>query len=993
MPMDNPLWEEVVGQITGFNGGTREAVGKVGGTSDANGNLGGGWIKADIQKIDMRLLAEEKQTAAPDYNPERVVRFYDYAGPDSAIVKYCEVRLSVPWSSSTGNDFSDGGVAGKFDWLYGKALEHLKGTGSIGGFESLTAKDSADLRTFVTTAKSFDEVQEFFGTYAPHLEKWVTDLGGDDAAWKGNGADAFRELIAGLHLGYKEFADLLAPTGNPTAATFPSSDGYTPKSVVGDNIMRGGEAIHAATVSLHNAWSTWTGKPGWLPTHHLDDWIDKVIAYLNVRNIANTRVEKLSRLPNANFSIYYDEGSGIGDLRTQEAWTRLGNRAYESWRAGLETDLDPTAANAARTLNNALADIGESPSTFTFNLGFTDLRSLFNERETERKAGEAEREAERQKEEMEKKKEELEKGLGGGGGGGGQIPPPPGLGPNDLGGKDGKGNPGGGPGGLKPPPGLDLNPGNNGSKGPGTGGPGSLKPPPGLDLIGGGDKGVVRNPDGSVSIRNPDGSYTTTYPDGRKETTPPGVLPPGLGLNPGGLPGTGTPAPPLKTVKGPDGSTTSYNQDGSRTVTHKDGASTTIGRDGTVTTLNPGGSTTVLHRDGSQSVTYPDGTKTTFKPDGSSVTQYKNGTVVQRAADGTLTTTDAEGNKTVDRPKPGETVKNPDGSTTTYNKDGSATTVHANGIRTTVGADGTITTLDPDGTKTVSRLGQSTSTIEYADGSVAKVEKDGTVVTTYKDGSTTRLGPDGTYTTTDADGKKSTEHLNPLGGKAGAVTQHHADGSTTTRYPDGTVDQEYKDGRRKVTYPDGRTVTTDADGRTVSVTGGKGSSGIGSGGSGRFSDLFDQLDRERKKSPWVPNLYSGGAGGSGGNHGSGGPPPPSLNPNTIGSNFAPPGAGPGIGSGSGSGSGGTGGGRSIAGNETSAHRARPNPTVVEETAARRPATSSGMMPMMPPPMGGMGGMGGGQGNQGEERERATWVSEDEEVWGTDEGGVAGVIGR
>ncbi|MFJ8690780.1 hypothetical protein [Micromonospora wenchangensis] len=58
-----------------------------------------------------------------------------------------------------------------------------------------------------------------------------------------------------------------------------------------------------------------------------------------------------------------------------------------------------------------------------------------------------------------------------------------------------------------------------------------------------------------------------------------------------------------------------------------------------------------------------------------------------------------------------------------------------------------------------------------------------------------------------------------------------------------------------------------------------------------------------------------------------------------------------------------------------------------------PATATaGGFPMMPP-MGGMGGMGGA-GQQGEkDRERKTWLEEDEDVWGTDpECGMA-VIGR
>ncbi|MEV4844665.1 hypothetical protein AB0K20_15805 [Micromonospora matsumotoense] len=56
------------------------------------------------------------------------------------------------------------------------------------------------------------------------------------------------------------------------------------------------------------------------------------------------------------------------------------------------------------------------------------------------------------------------------------------------------------------------------------------------------------------------------------------------------------------------------------------------------------------------------------------------------------------------------------------------------------------------------------------------------------------------------------------------------------------------------------------------------------------------------------------------------------------------------------------------------------------------ASTAGGFPMMPP-MGGMGGMGGG-GQQGEkDRERKTWLEEEEDVWGTDpECGMA-VIGR
>ncbi|MFI0444812.1 hypothetical protein [Actinomadura sp. 6N118] len=55
---------------------------------------------------------------------------------------------------------------------------------------------------------------------------------------------------------------------------------------------------------------------------------------------------------------------------------------------------------------------------------------------------------------------------------------------------------------------------------------------------------------------------------------------------------------------------------------------------------------------------------------------------------------------------------------------------------------------------------------------------------------------------------------------------------------------------------------------------------------------------------------------------------------------------------------------------------------------------NGQQPMYPPPMGGMGGMGGGGGAGGEQnRDRTTWLTEEEEVWGAESEVGAGVLGR
>ncbi|MFE8008901.1 hypothetical protein [Streptomyces sp. NPDC057418] len=54
-------------------------------------------------------------------------------------------------------------------------------------------------------------------------------------------------------------------------------------------------------------------------------------------------------------------------------------------------------------------------------------------------------------------------------------------------------------------------------------------------------------------------------------------------------------------------------------------------------------------------------------------------------------------------------------------------------------------------------------------------------------------------------------------------------------------------------------------------------------------------------------------------------------------------------------------------------------------------TQTAQHPMMPPMN--PGAAGGGQPNQGKDRQRTTWLTEDEDTWGTDTGSVSGVIGR
>ncbi|MEN8651636.1 AAWKG family protein [Streptomyces sp. 21So2-11] len=993
-------WESVVKNLTGFDGGTRVNVAAVGG-ADAKVGDGSEWMSIKITSAN--TSAKTPSQDSPGAKLGRTMKFYGFTQGGSESIPIYTVELTLPMSSSNGADWSDGGNAGIYDWGHGAVLGQLKTLHNTIGFgagyrdnKGVKEADAVDLRTFPATALAFDRVTQYFSKQSPVLEKWVKDLDGEYSAYRGTGADVFRDLIDALGIGYKDLLQTLSST--TPGSTSISNPSYKSNSIVSDKILQAEQAIHKAAVSLRTAWDAWISTNMWLGTVHLDKLLDEVAVWLNENNISRVQVtQKVGTT--AGFKSVHEK---YGDLTQEASWKEISKAAYLSWAQTL-VPLDAAAESAKQELHQALARLSTN-ADFTFKPGTKSLTEANAadqagkaktdaDEQLKKEKDDAKKEVDQQKEDMQKEKDDAKKemeNLKNGGGDGGGIKPPP-LDPNKTGGNEFGGIGGGkdGGGGL----------GDNSEKPPTTG----KIPPLGLNDTGGnsgaglGDS--IKNPDGSVTSKNPDGSMVTTFPDGHKEVTPPGILPPSLNPNgTGGGWGTGAGGGggAGKTVKGPDGSTTTYNPDGSRTTTHKDGTATTINPDGSSVTNNPDGSKTVLNKDGSETITYQDGTKTTVKPDGTTITQYPDGTSTKLAPNGTLTTTDAQGNNTTSHPAAGSTVKNPDGSSTVYGKDGATTTTHADGTKTTVAANGTITTVDPDGTKTVSHLGKGTSSITYADGSVAQVGPDGTVSTTYKDGSTTKLGPDGTYTTTDADGQKKTEHLNTTGG-AGPQTTHNPDGSSSTTYPDGTVDKKLKDGGHQISYPDGRTVTTDAYGRTTGTTGGGGGNGLGlglgpnktGGGLGNY-DYYDYPDGKSGKSP----LNGGGYGGGTGGDGAGGGRIPPLGMNPLGGQGLTPGGGMGGAAGTGAGMGGERNRSMAVGEAANARSSRAAQLAAEEAAmARRPSTSSSGGPPMMPPMG--GGMGGGAGGntQSDERERSTWVSEDEGTWGTDEGGVSAAIGR
>ncbi|MFE5023384.1 AAWKG family protein [Streptomyces sp. NPDC056656] len=314
---------------------------------------------------------------------------------------------------------------------------------------------------------------------------------------------------------------------------------------------------------------------------------------------------------------------------------------------------------------------------------------------------------------------------------------------------------------------------------------------------------------------------------------------------------------------------------------------------------------------------------------------------------------------------------------------------------------------NPDGSPIVPGLPNSTllgskpPTLKNQDGS-------GTPVA-FPDGSTRTVLPDGSVLTTSPDGTKVTRSPD------GTILTEKPDGTKVTAKPDGTTTTVKPDGTKRVLHPGGVTTLTDPDGNT---------SYLGPDGKplGERPDLplttpqLPGLNSPGFDLPGVSGAGGGVPGGSGGTYGGGGNSllanPPSYeeagydlstdfpdygsdalgsDPNALGgvpggnpATGVPPMMPPGMGAG---GMGGAGGGM---GGGDRVREFTGDPAGSPNRMAQGPGQGTGgTPPYMPPP----GGQQGGQQTQSSDRERANWLAEEEDVWGTEDEGNPAVLGR
>ncbi|WP_240136606.1 AAWKG family protein [Streptomyces sp. MUM 178J] len=315
----------------------------------------------------------------------------------------------------------------------------------------------------------------------------------------------------------------------------------------------------------------------------------------------------------------------------------------------------------------------------------------------------------------------------------------------------------------------------------------------------------------------------------------------------------------------------------------------------------------------------------------------------------------------------------------------------------------------------------SGDTLANPGGSSTTLDETGRLVTEYPDGSSVRIDPDlRTATVTQPDGTVQTGPLNVgdlLPNPDGSVTHLDSDGNIVTEYPDGTTTTvNPHTGVGTTTRPDGTVSSGNLNGALGDLPSGSGSGSGSYGSPSSRSPAYDYgsyeeelYDESPYESPYATSASTGAAASAAD---IGTPLNAGSLPGGVGMGGAPTGGMPmgGMPMG-GMPMGGTGGG----GNQGQSERVRnviddaqavssrggryggsPAPRTVQDendvrVSAPRASATTGSSPFLP--MGGAAAPGGQPQTQSGDRAREVWAQEDDDVWGTDEGGAPAVIGR
>ncbi|MDQ0808597.1 hypothetical protein QFZ63_000311 [Streptomyces sp. B3I7] len=248
------------------------------------------------------------------------------------------------WSNKALSQYSYGG---------GEALNQLLVNGSTRGFSwndlPVTDTDAVDLNSFDMNAQAFDRVAQFFQHRSRDLQDWEFDLGKQDAAWKGQAAGVFRDLVHTLARNYAAYS-----------RQFPASGAAG--SLYGDDLRAFRRQVQGAAQRLWNEWDRWQLYLG-NPLRWLHDVLLEVTDEVWYHNLTKVRFKynfSGRGVSTGNhyvkFPGFYGGSRAFGPLENKDTWKKIGEEAIRRWQKSVKDILSSAGKQALIDIENAFND-------------------------------------------------------------------------------------------------------------------------------------------------------------------------------------------------------------------------------------------------------------------------------------------------------------------------------------------------------------------------------------------------------------------------------------------------------------------------------------------------------------------------------------------------------------------------------------------------------------------------------------------------------------
>ena len=277
--------------------------------------------------------------------------------------------------------------------------------------------DYVDLRTFTDAAKAFDRVVKFFEDSAVTVGKWDTEnIGEGSDSWDGTSAAIFKELIHKLARNYEGYADQLNGRGGDDKSAV-TVDGVTVTSEPARALADAQGVLLAQAQKLHDAWEAWKAESN--PQRWLYDMLQNARLTLFDTQYDKTDIDTVSSGSGPytswhNYVVSTDgfqneiviEGKSYGKPSEMTTWKAIADEAVRRWEQSVQDWLSTAGAEAIVAIHNAFKTAEKAFDTSITDKDDRPLSEISAEAEAEAEKKKAAAEAAAAKAEAEKEKAE-----------------------------------------------------------------------------------------------------------------------------------------------------------------------------------------------------------------------------------------------------------------------------------------------------------------------------------------------------------------------------------------------------------------------------------------------------------------------------------------------------------------------------------------------------------------------------------------------------------